>query len=207
MYRWIRSTHLCLGLFALLFLTMYGISGVIISHHPWFNLRPAVTVTLLPVADAIGADGRAVARELMAKHGLAGQIRAVRTVGDKIQLRIARLGEVYDITYPVDGTEAQVRTSRVGYLAMFNRLHIAGGLHHDYTPFNLWGFLVGVISVGLILLGATGLYLWFKLHSERSGRVNLVATTDVDVIGSIRELLDFLPDSHLHIAPYRPTDD
>ncbi|MCP5111532.1 MAG: hypothetical protein GY953_11930, partial [bacterium] len=74
-----------------------------------------------------------------------------------------------------DGTEAQVRTSTLGYLAMFNRLHVAGGLHHDYRLFNLWGFMVGVISVGLILLGATGLYLWFKLHNER--RIGTVLLT------------------------------
>lgn len=46
-----------------------------------------------------------------------------------------------------------------------------------------------------------------KIHSEKSGRVNLVRDTDRHVMESIRELLSYLPDSSLHLPPWRPCDD
>lgn len=47
----------------------------------------------------------------------------------------------------------------------------------------------------------------YAVHSEKSGRVNLVGDDDADVLRQIRELLSYLPDSHLHMPPYRPTND
>lgn len=47
----------------------------------------------------------------------------------------------------------------------------------------------------------------YKIHSEKSGRVNLVGYDDREVIKLIRELLSYLPDSCLHLPPHRPTDD
>jgi len=32
---------------------------------------------------------------------------------------------------------------------------------------NAWGALVAVLSLALFVIGATGIYLWFKLHQER----------------------------------------
>ena len=38
---------------------------------------------------------------------------------------------------------------------------------HEYPPLNRWSAVSGLVSLGLLLLGATGLYLWFRNHSER----------------------------------------
>ncbi len=47
----------------------------------------------------------------------------------------------------------------------------------------------------------------YRVHSEKSGRVNLVGTTDIDVLNQIRDLIDYLPDSCLELAPYKPSAD
>lgn len=45
------------------------------------------------------------------------------------------------------------------------------------------------------------------VHSEKSGRVNLVGDGDEHVLNIIRDLIDYLPDSYLHLPPYRETED
>jgi hypothetical protein len=52
-------------------------------------------------------------------------------------------------------------------MGMLNRIHHVGGVWHEFTLTNIWGFFVGVVSVSLLVLGATGIYMWFKLHQER----------------------------------------
>jgi hypothetical protein len=40
---------------------------------------------------------------------------------------------------------------------------------------NLYGWLVGLVSFGLLLLGATGLYLWFVRKRERKLGIVMLA--------------------------------
>jgi hypothetical protein len=46
-------------------------------------------------------------------------------------------------------------------------MHHTFGLDNRYGPHNFWGVLMFLTSIGLVLLGATGVYLWFKIHKER----------------------------------------
>src|SRR2546428_14138776 len=80
MYKWLRNTHLLIGLFAFLFLLMYGVSSVQMAHNKWFDNKPAVTesqVSLTAGAD----DARAPAGELMDRHGLKGELQKIRKTG------------------------------------------------------------------------------------------------------------------------------
>lgn len=47
----------------------------------------------------------------------------------------------------------------------------------------------------------------YKLHSEKSGRVNFVGDDDVDVIGQMRTLLSYLPGSYLELPPFIASSD
>lgn len=47
----------------------------------------------------------------------------------------------------------------------------------------------------------------YAVHSEKSGRVNLVGDDDVMVLEQMRELLGYLPNSHLHLPPKKGTND
>ena len=74
-----------------------------------------------------------------------------------------------------DGRAVKIRTNVANFMGMMNRIHHVGGLWHDYTLTNVWGVFVGLISVMLIVLSLTGIYLWFKIHTERVIGVALLA--------------------------------
>ncbi len=165
-YRWIRNTHLLLGLLAVVFLLMYGVSAVQMSHNRWFPVKPAVSEQRLSLPQGI-ADARVVARELMDHHGARGELAQARTTPHGAAFRIARPGTVYEVEYTAATGETLMRTSVVSFIGMLNRIHHIGGLWHEYRLLNVWGFLVGVVSVALILSGLTGIYLWFRIYDER----------------------------------------
>ncbi|MEZ5403768.1 MAG: PepSY-associated TM helix domain-containing protein [Bryobacteraceae bacterium] len=174
MYRTIRNTHLLLGLFSAAAVFMYGLSSVQFAHQ-WFNVRPAASAQTLTLApNAAGA--RAVAMELMEKHGLEGELVQVRQTPGGVAFRLNRIGKNHGIEYTAATGETKVETQSAGVMAMMVRLHHINGLWHEIGWINVAAGFLGFVSLGLILLGASGVYLWFKLYKERRiGTVLLVA--------------------------------
>jgi len=174
MYKVLRNTHLFLGIAAFLFVTMYGLSSVQMAHQTWFSMKPQVTETRLTVSPETSEDPRAIAAELR-RAGLRGEMRDVETNAAGYRIYIQRPGTFYRIDYTRATREAKVRIQTTGFMGMLNRIHHIGGTWHDYWLINVWGIFVALVSVTLILLGATGIYLWFKTHGERAIGVVLLA--------------------------------
>lgn len=166
MYKTLRNIHLLCGLFSCFFLLMYGVSAVQMSHHDWFDIRPAVTERRIALAPG-QQDGRAVALALMREHGLRGTLNQIRPSAAGLAFGIVRPGMQYQVQYEIATGAATVKESRSGFLGMLNRIHHAGGLTHDYWLINLWGGMIGLVSLALLAVGVTGVWMWFKLHSER----------------------------------------
>jgi hypothetical protein len=176
MYRYLRNTHLYLGLFCCLFLLMYGVSSVQMAHNAWFSMRPRVNEVHFTLAPS--ADSRAVARELIDRYGLRGELGPARFVTPaQLSFTLTRPGTVYQVQYAPATGDTRVRDSHAGFMGMLNRLHHVNGLWHDYWLVNVWGALVAMVSVALIVIAVTGIFLWFKIHNERVvGLILLVAS-------------------------------
>jgi hypothetical protein len=72
---------------------------------------------------------------------------------------------------------------------MLNRLHHLAGLYYSYGPLNLWGMAVAVVSVALIGLGGTGLWMWWLRRQERTAGLVLLAANlifSIVVLGVLR---------------------
>ena len=176
MYRWLRNTHLVLGLLSSAFLIMYGVSAVQMSHNSWFAAEPHVTISNLPLAPAI-SDARVVARELMENHGLRGEIQQVAAKPDGVSFRLVRPGTIDEVHYDPATGAISIRETRLAIIGMLNRLHHAVGVDHDYWPMRVWGVFIGITSAALFVLGLTGVYLWFTLHQDRvAGIIILTAS-------------------------------
>jgi hypothetical protein len=167
MYRLVRNIHLILGLSCCLFLLMYGVSAVQMSHNAWFEMKPTVTQTRLTVDASAATSPRALAAELMSNHGLRGDIEQASDGEAGYELRIVRPGTVAEARYRPGAAEAEVKISKADFMEMLNRIHHVNGVWHEDVLLNVWGVFVGLVSIALIGLGATGVYMWFKIHDER----------------------------------------
>jgi hypothetical protein len=174
MYRWLRGTHLSLGAFAFAFLMMYGVSALQMAH---FNVPSTVRESKAQVSAASSGDARAVARELMERGAVRGILRDVTPTEDGFRFRVERLGTVHQVTYSRSSGEAAIRTQDGGVLGALNRIHHTAGLWHESRLLNAWGVFVAIVSAALLVLSATGIYLWFKLRSERKVGTILLAAS------------------------------
>jgi len=163
MYKLFRNTHLILGLIAVPFLLMYAASAVQMAHR----IRLTHTIqesqfTLLPALEP-----RAVAQQLMDYHGYSGELVNIESGPTAFRFDINRIGTSVNVIYERATGRTLIRESTQGFMGMLNRLHHAHGLSHSTPALNAWGWALAFISVTLLLLGATGVYMWFRLRKER----------------------------------------
>jgi hypothetical protein len=76
---------------------MYGVSAMQMAHNRWFSNKPAVTESEIAITAGV-SDARAVARELMDRHGLRGELAQVRKAEGGLSFRIVRPGTVLSLT-------------------------------------------------------------------------------------------------------------
>jgi hypothetical protein len=182
MYTIVRNTHLLLASFSLPFLIMYGVSAVQMSHSGWFQTKPAVQERQVSLSTGL-TDGRAVAREIMDRErAVRGEVTNIQPNEAGVALRIIVPGTVHDVRYERASGVARIKTSVSGTMGMLNRLHHWAGFWHEPASMKIWAVAVAVVSAALVLLGATGLYMWFTRRPERRIGIALLAINVVFAI-------------------------
>ena len=172
MYTIVRNVHLLLASFSLPFLLMYGVSAVQMSHNSWFTMKPAVEERDLALTPG-RTDGRAIARDVMDRdRSIRGEITNVQANPAAVSLRIVVPGTVHEVKYTTASGSAHIRTSVAGAMGMLNRLHHWAGFYHEPRSMKAWALFVAMVSAALMLVGATGIYMWFTRRAER--RLGLV---------------------------------
>jgi hypothetical protein len=172
MYRIVRNLHLFLASFSLPFLIMYGLSAVQMSHSTWFETKPVVRDRQMQLPPD-QADARTVARTVMDNDGsVRGEVTNIQNSEGGLALRIVVPGTVHDVRYDRASGLTQVKSSVTGVIGMLNRLHHWAGFWHETVPMKAWALAVAIVSAALLLVGVTGLYMWFTRRHER--RVGLL---------------------------------
>jgi len=178
MYRLIGNTHLILGLSASLIILVYAVSAVQMAHG--FAVKQHVSGEDLTLAPGLGA--RSAAQQLMDERGYRGDLDNIGRAGQQIRFSITRPGTAYAVTYYPASGGAHVERRELPFMGLLNRLHHLNGFGHSSAAMNAWGWILAWISVTLILLGATGVYMWFRIYNERrTGSILLAANLCVSI--------------------------
>lgn len=177
MYRWLRNTHLFLGLFGCLYILVYGVSSVKFSHRSWFPTTTATKFSNVTIPEESGSSARAVARELMDKHGMSGDLIGGKETPNGFTFQLVKSGLRYVVDYTKSTHQARVATSRHDFMTTLVNLHVEHGLWHENMVRQALGIFAGIVSLSLVILSLTGIYLWFKIHEERTIGVILLVVS------------------------------
>lgn len=167
MYRILRETHLLLGLALCTFVLLFGVSSIKFAHNDWFSSKPTQTQLTVDVDPAHADTPRALASQLMAGQGYRGGLVDIHESDEEIRFLIGRMGTIHAVEYVPGSSQATVTRKVFPFNAMLTWMHTTFGVDHEYALHNVWGWLMLFTSIGLLLLGATGIYLWFKIYRER----------------------------------------
>lgn len=103
----------------------------------------------------------------MAAQGYRGGLVDIRESDEEIRFLIGRMGTIHEVVYVRGNSEAKVVRKVFPFNAMLTWMHKTFGVDHEYALHNVWGWLMLLTSIGLLGLGASGIYLWFKIYHER----------------------------------------
>ena len=167
MFRLMRNIHLILGLVLVFFSLLFAVSSLTIIYRPWLPKSQHDQEHTVRISAEQAANPRALALELMRHHGLQGDLRQIKENDEEISFSITRPGTKADVKYAKAAGEARIKIREHGFLDMLLQLHTNHGFWHEFLPANAWALLSLLGSIGMLLLGGTGIYLWFALHEER----------------------------------------
>ncbi len=167
MYHILRNTHLLLGLALCSFVLLFGVSSIKFAHQDWFTAKPTETHLTATVEPSEADTPRALARLLMDREGYRGGLNNIRDTDGGFRFNIGRMGTIHEVRYERGSPEVRVKKRVFPFADMLTWMHATFGIDHEYPLHNLWGWLMLVTSIGLLGLGGTGIYLWFKIYRER----------------------------------------
>jgi hypothetical protein len=104
----------------------------------------------------------------MDHHGLRGKVSDIHKTDDGFRFEFNRTGTNSEVRYITGTGRTQIRTRTTDFMGMLKAIHMGtAGVQTGYWLQNLWGAFVVLVSLSLIVLGCTGIYLWLKIHTER----------------------------------------
>lgn len=178
--RWLRQTHLYLGLWGAALGMLFGATGIILNHRAVLRLPVALSqqkIVQLALPTQATASPAALAQWLQSQQQLAAHsidrmavLPAQRlqwgpqTVQqpERWQIRFNTPQRSVNAEYIPGNRFVQLEQSSATVIGTLARLHMASGVSA------FWVILSDTIAASLIVLSLTGLLLWTQLHTVRT---------------------------------------
>lgn len=168
---WNRKLHICLGLYFLVFLWLFAISGLLLNHawsftEFWSRRQQSTTVHAIEVSTS--ADDLNRARTLMKQLGIAGEIEwtTIQPAKELFDFRVVRPGRIMEVKADLGKSTATVQEIRVNVWGVVRMLHTftgrqANGLRseRDWLLTKLWALSMDALAMGLIVLVGSSLIM------------------------------------------------
>lgn len=176
---WNKKLHIYFGLFLLLFLWLFSVSGLILNHPQWFaGSKPTRVKSERPVEMPLHEDGLAKAKALKEQLGIEGEIVIRKGPPKPGQFGFLALKPNQRTFVNVDlesgiATIADVTPNRWAVLGELHTFTGVRGMWNESSPTRdwfftrIWSFSMDAVSVGLIFLVISSLYMWYQLKQNR----------------------------------------
>jgi hypothetical protein len=185
---WNRKLHYYLGLYLLFFLWLFAVSGLLLNHPKWatgqfWNEREErVTERALRPLEATSDLG--IAAELMRQFAIVGEISDIQRApnGATFSFQVVKPGHVVRVAADMSAGRASVTEIVLNGWGVMDALHKFTGVRldkpneqRDWILTRLWSIAMDALSLGLMILVGSGVYLWWRLRGKRAA--GLVALT------------------------------
>jgi hypothetical protein len=167
MFRLMRNIHLWLGLAFVVMAMIFALSSLFVIYRPWLPDEATETSRTVRISPQSAGTPRGLARELIRNHGLKGELLGVEETAEAVKFRISRPGTEHRVEYERATGEAKIADRRWGLGQTLLQIHVTHGFWRESPTAWVWALLSFLSSAGLLLLGASGIYLWFAHHKER----------------------------------------
>ena len=175
--KWNRKIHIFLGLYFLLFIWLFSISGLFMNHPKWFHGKIERTPSDKTVTLSADMDDVATAKDLREQLGLEGEIilRAQRNP-EKFAFFVMRPNQRFGVNVDLATEIATVNLIKPQPVGILGDLHTFTGVRgiwnepvqeRDWFLTRIWSFSMDALSIGLILIVISSLYMGLRIKENR----------------------------------------
>ncbi|HVV73922.1 MAG TPA: hypothetical protein VHI52_20885, partial [Verrucomicrobiae bacterium] len=180
--RWNRKLHFYVGLFLLLFLWLFALSGLVLNHPAWrftefWSNRAQSGYERDIVAPGPEVKGDlAQARDLMRQLDIFGEIlwTTTRTNFSQFDFQVRRPGHFFFISADLSRKRVSVQQSDVNLWGVIRALHTFTGVQmddprnrRDWALTMVWAYSMDAVAAGMIFMVLSSLLMWLKLRRRR----------------------------------------
>ena len=178
---WTRRLHFYLGLYLLLFLWLFSISGLFLNHPEWelthdFWEQRQESSSERVIVPPLATGDLALAKDLMRQLGIAGEVNEIKRspADDQFSFRTERPGQIFNVDASLGTRRATVKQVDLNAWGVLNGLHKFTGVsmndpgrERDWVLTMIWSIAMDAVALGLIVLVLSGVYLWYRLKKKR----------------------------------------
>ena len=176
-HRVFRMIHLISSMILLVFLLMYTLTGIIITHHGLPSGQREQSTTAIQVELSMDSSPENYARYLKSQYGYKGRYGYRQQDNGNWDFHFQFPGEQVKVTLTPAQDSLYIETTRIDRTlkTVAHNLHGLRGFTGGWV-YTLWAIFYDLSALALMLFGITGIYMWLrKRKSYPSGLWYLVA--------------------------------
>jgi hypothetical protein len=182
---WNRKLHYYLGLYFLLFLWLFSVTGLMLNHQQWFRglYDRRETGYEMPIETPAGETVLEQTRDLMRQLDLQGEIDwpASQPVGH-IDFNVSRPVDAAQVRIDLNAKTAYVKrfdNNRRLTLQVFHTFSgsrfTQPGSQRDWIVTSVWVLAMDALAAGLIVMVLGSYYMWWRLKKSKTVGVIVLA--------------------------------
>lgn len=170
---WNQKLHMSVGLFLLLFIWLFFLSGLLLNHSKWefasFWEEREEKEEKYEINIPISADSATAITGIMEQLQTEGEVSNVNVSANTLDFRASKPGRIKDITVDLKTQNATVKEIKFNTWGIIRTLHTFNGMDSNapqtkpnWIITHIWRFTMDVVAIGLIFICISSWYRWYK---------------------------------------------
>jgi len=174
---WNRKFHIYIGLFFLLFILFFSLSGLLLNHSQWkfasFWKERKETENTIHVTLPANRDSAALIQYFMKQFNMSGEISNVRLTDESIHFRVVKPGLMQEINADLKSGTGVRKEIVFNWWGKIRNLHTFNGSDKEHPEIRpnwfvtkIWRLVMDAVALGLIFLCISGWIMWYKIRKS-----------------------------------------
>lgn len=177
---WNRKLHFYTGLYFLLFLWLFSVTGLLLNHSNWrfhqYWPQRKQTTSQHQIQLPTQKTDLEKAQDLMQQLRISGEVEwpATPPAPGRFDFRVAKPGQTLEIKTNLAAGQATVERTQVNGWGVLTTLHTFSGVRvndpkaqRDWLATKVWSFSMDAVAVGLLFMVCSSYYMWYRLKAKR----------------------------------------
>ena len=167
MFQLMRNVHLGIALTIIVMAMVFATSTIFFMYRSLFPDEITESERTVQVTAEAAGTPRDLAMELIRNHGLKGEVLGIAETDAGYTFRIFRPGAEHGVEYSHATGTATIKDRQWQAGQTLMQLHTMHGFWHESATATVWSLFSLLTSLGMLALGASGIYLWYVNRAER----------------------------------------